>query len=272
MTSPASYVAIGDSFSEGMSDPDPRHEDAYLGWTDRLADTLAGMHEAGPRAGEGPFRYANLAVRGKKIDDVVGRQLDEALAMRPELISIVGGGNDILRPSVDLDALADKLEDAVVRAREIDALVLLATPSNPSAAGVFAALRTRHAVHSANVFAIAQRHKCRVVDIWSMRSLRDWRMWSEDRIHLSSEGHRRVALAALDAMGGRTDRTEWGTPMPPEEVPATPRERLEEHGRWAKAYAGPWVQRRLNGTSTGDGREAKRPELTPLRPGDLPID
>ena len=35
------YVAIGDSFTEGMADPDPRRPDEYAGWADRLAAHLS---------------------------------------------------------------------------------------------------------------------------------------------------------------------------------------------------------------------------------------
>ena len=78
--------------------------------------------------------------------------------------------------------------------------MLLATPTDTRDAGLFKALRPRHAVHSANIFTIAQRHGCFVLNLWGMAALRDWRMWGDDRIHLTSEGHRRVALAALTAL------------------------------------------------------------------------
>ena len=108
------YVAVGDSFTEGMSDPDPEIPDRYVGWADRLAVDLARYaSDAGHQ-----FGYANLAVRGRLLADIVGPQLDAALALEPDLVSIVGGGNDILRPSADVDALAGKLEDAVVRIRD----------------------------------------------------------------------------------------------------------------------------------------------------------
>ena len=112
------YVAIGDSFTEGMSDPDPTRPDAFVGWADYLAVALDEASEAG-------LLYANLAVRGRMLADVVGPQLDAALAMSPDLVSMVGGGNDLLRPSVDLDALAASLEAAVLRIRATGADVLL---------------------------------------------------------------------------------------------------------------------------------------------------
>ncbi|MEO5608974.1 MAG: SGNH/GDSL hydrolase family protein [Ornithinibacter sp.] len=258
------YVAIGDSFTEGMSDPDPMVPDAYVGWADRLAVHL----DAAAEAEHLPFSYANLAVRGRKLDDVVGPQLDAAMSMSPGLVSMVGGGNDLLRPSVDLDGLADRLEAAVVRIRHSGADVLLATPTDTRDAGLFKALRGRHAVHTANIFSIAQRHGCRVVNLWGMAALRDWRMWSDDRIHLATEGHRRVALAALTALGHRTDLADWTTPLPAADRAARSEE-LRGHLTWARTHAAPWVQRRLRGQSSGDLLEAKRPTLTHLRDPDV---
>ena len=121
------YVAIGDSFTEGMVDPDPVQPDAFVGWADRLAASLDAYAAAAGR----DFAYANLAVRGRKLDDIVGPQLEAAVAMGPDLVSMVGGGNDILRPSVDLDILAGWLEEAVIRLRASGADVLLATSGWP---------------------------------------------------------------------------------------------------------------------------------------------
>ncbi len=260
------YVAIGDSFTEGMCDLDPSRRDVYVGWADRLAHHLDSIAEAEHL----PFGYANLAVRGRKLSDVVGPQLDVALTMSPDLVSMVGGGNDVLRPNVDLDALAARLEEAVVRIRHSGSDVLLATPTDTRDAGLFKALRGRHAVHSANIFTIAQRHGCHVLNLWGMPALRDWRMWSDDRIHLTSEGHRRVALAALTALGHNTDLADWTTPLPAAE-PAARRDELVRHAEWARTHAAPWVQRRLRGQSSGDRVVAKRPELVHFRdPGGEP--
>lgn len=256
------YVAIGDSFTEGMVDPDPAHPDQqgrYRGWADRLAEHLAARAESRGQ----DFGYANLAVRGRKLGDVVGPQLDRALQMSPDLVSMVGGGNDILRPSVDLDGLADRLEGAVARIRTTGADVLLATPTDPREAGLFKALRPRHAIHTANLFTIAQRHGAFVVNLWGLAAVRDWRMWGEDRIHPSTLGHERITQAALLALGLPVTDPHWNTPLPP--LPAAARTvQLREHGAWVRTHAGPWVQRRVQGRSSGDRVSAKRPELAPV--------
>ena len=255
------YVALGDSFTEGMSDADPDRDGTYVGWADRLAGHLAEIaHDAG-----GDFSYANLAVRGRLLADVIGPQLDAALELRPDLVSMVGGGNDILRPKADLDAIADRLEAAVVRLRAAGSDVLLATPTDPQGAPLLRHLRGRHAIHSANIFSIAQQHGCYVVNQWGMDALKDFRLWADDRIHMTTEGHRRVALNALSALGHDTDRADWSTPLPPLPPPGR-REATAANAAWARTYLAPWVQRRLRGESSGDAVTAKRPELTLVEP------
>ncbi|MGB8384865.1 MAG: SGNH/GDSL hydrolase family protein [Dermatophilaceae bacterium] len=246
------YVAIGDSFTEGLCDLNPHHPDRYAGWADRLAAHLAGIAEAGGV----PLHYANLAVRGRLLQDVVGPQLDAALTLGPDLVSIVGGGNDILRNHTDVDVLAQRLEGAVAAIRATGADVLMATPVDPKDAPFIRRTRSRVAAYAADIWGIANRYRCHVIDQWGLRALRDWRMWAEDRIHLSSEGHRRVALAALDALGHPTDVSEWRVPLEP--LPPVPRYRqLAADTRWVGTHLAPWLARRVRGRSGGAQFQAK---------------
>ena len=81
------FVALGDSFTEGLDDP--RADQAgYLGWADRFAQMLAGQQPG--------LRYANLAVRGKRLGQVADEQVPQAIAMAPDLVSLAAGGNDLL--------------------------------------------------------------------------------------------------------------------------------------------------------------------------------
>jgi lysophospholipase L1-like esterase len=256
------YVAIGDSFTEGMADADPGRSNAYVGWADRLAAHLADVAQiagAHPRS----FGYANLAVRGRLLVDIAGPQVDNALALTPDLVSIVGGGNDILRPKADIDALAARLEDAVARLRASGADVLLATPSDPRDAPLLKASRGRAATYTAHIWSIARRHDARVIDLWGMAALRDWRMWAPDRIHLTSEGHRRVALNAFTALGFTAPDTGWATPLPAA-APISRADAARANAQWAREYVGPWLQRRLRGQSSGDTISAKRPTVTAI--------
>ncbi|YAL82840.1 SGNH/GDSL hydrolase family protein [Dermacoccaceae bacterium W4C1] len=253
------FVAIGDSFTEGMSDPAPE-PDAYLGWADRLASRMAERNAAAGLE----FGYANLAIRGRLIADVAGPQTEAALALSPDLVAIVGGANDCLRPHVDLDAVADQLESAVARIRATGSDVLMSTTADPGWAPLMKAARPRLAVHTANVWGIAQRHGATVIDMWTLRALQHVDMWAVDRLHLTTEGHRRVAAQAAWALG--LDVTQdWRAPLPP--APSLSRsESARGHAAWAREYLGPWVQRRVQGRSSGDDLDAKRPTLGPVPP------
>jgi lysophospholipase L1-like esterase len=124
------YVAIGDSFTEGLWDSQPDDADQCRGWADLLAQNLSHRRID---AGLDPLLYANLAIRGRLLHPIITEQLPTALEMKPDLVSLVGGGNDILRPSVDIGRLAKNIENAVVRIRESGADVLLATGFDTSA-------------------------------------------------------------------------------------------------------------------------------------------
>lgn len=87
-------------------------------------------------------------------------------------------------------------------------------------------------------------------------------MWGTDRLHLSTEGHRRVAQQAAWALGLPTEG-DWLEKLPPLERKPT-RQRLSENAQWTREYLGPWIERRVRGQSSGDGRPAKRPSLTPV--------
>ena len=120
-------------------------------------------------------------------------------------------------------------------------------------------VRGRVAVLDANIWSVAARHGAVVLDQWGADWLQDWRMWDTDRIHLTAEGHRRVALAAADALGVPVpDDGDWRTPLPPA-PPRALRAALAEEAAWARGFVAPWIARRVRGRSSGDGRAPKRP-------------
>jgi lysophospholipase L1-like esterase len=260
------YIALGDSFTEGLSDPEPGTPDAFRGWADRLAGHLA---IASPTGG---IEYANLAIRGRLLAQVLAEQVPVALAAEPDLVSLVAGGNDLLRPGVDPDQLAADLEAAVVSFREAGADVLLATGVDPRQTPIIRRTRGRVAVFNAHLWSIAARQGAVVMDQWGAAWLQDARLWDPgDRIHLTAEGHRRTALAAAAALGVPVagDDSDWRTPLEPA-PPRPPREVLAQELAWVRGFVVPWVGRRLHGRSSGDGRAAKRPELQRLSAIPLP--
>lgn len=121
------YVALGDSFTEGVGDDDPTRPNGVRGWADRVAEVLAGRAAA---AGE-EFGYANLAIRGRKLAQIVAEQVDPAIALAPDLVTVYAGANDILRPSVDLDALAATYDEAIGRLAATGATIGIFTAFDP---------------------------------------------------------------------------------------------------------------------------------------------
>jgi len=256
-----SFAALGDSFTEGLGDPYGGGTGGYRGWADRFAERLA--------ADQPGLRYANLAVRGRLAGDVAADQVPRAVAMAPDLVSIAAGGNDLLRPRSDPDAIAETLDAAVTRLRAAGCEVMLFTGFDPGTFPLIRMIRGKAAAYSMHLRAIADRSDCHLVDLWSMRVLADSREWSADRLHLSPDGHRRVALRACEVTGVSVDE-DWREPLPPRlgeaALSGSARWLVARRGDavWAAEHAAPWFVRRLRGVTTGDGVPPKRPELLPL--------
>lgn len=284
------FVAVGDSFTEGVADG-PDGADRFRGWADRAALALARTAPATLPSTGPALRYANLAVRGKLLDEVAADQLTRALGMAPTLLSFHAGGNDVLRPGADVPDLVRRYELAARRAVDGAPTVLLFTVIERVGEGGATAdrLATRIGRLNDGIREVADRHGAVLVDTAAVRALQDPRLWAADRLHLTAAGHARVAALALDALGltatpdlvdapassvddvpnGGSDPW-WRQPLPAPD-PTTLTRRLAEDGRWFAEHVVPWALRRLRGTSSGDGRAPKRPDATPvLTDGDAP--
>ncbi|SEE19924.1 Lysophospholipase L1 [Streptomyces sp. 2131.1] len=236
-----SLVAVGDSFTEGMSDLLP--DGSYRGWADVLASRLAARTPG--------FRYANLAVRGKLIGQIVDEQVDVAAAMRADVVTLVGGLNDTLRPKCDMGVVRGRLEEAVERlAPSCKQLVLMRSPGRNGP--VMERFRPRMEELFALIDDLAARHDAVVVDLYGAPALGDQRMWDVDRLHLTAEGHRRVAEAVWQALG-LPPESDWQAPLPASVPPRWAARRVEDV-RFARHHLLPWIGRRLTGRSSGDGR------------------
>ncbi|MCX2924851.1 SGNH/GDSL hydrolase family protein [Streptomyces sp. NEAU-W12] len=246
-----SLVAVGDSFTEGMSDLLP--DGTYRGWADILAARMAAVAPG--------FRYANLAVRGKLIRQIVDEQVDAAAAMRADVVTLVGGLNDTLRPKCDMVVVRDLLTEAVERlAPHCKQLVLMRSPARQGP--VQERFRPRMEALFTCVDELAERHGALVVDLYGAPALGDQRLWDVDRLHLTADGHRRVAEAVWQTLGYPAGDPEWRLP-PPASLPPGWTARRVADARFARQHLLPWIGRRLTGRSSGDGLPPKRPELLP---------
>jgi lysophospholipase L1-like esterase len=267
------FVALGDSFTEGVGDEYPDGS-GCRGWADLVAARLAAeaaspgwLPDAAPDwlpdAALATVRYANLAVRGRLFGPVVDQQVPTAMAMRPDLVSFAAGGNDALRPGFDMSALVTRVDSTVERCRATGADVLLFrcadfTPLLPARR----VLRPRIEALNAAVTTIGQRHGARVVDLWADDGFADPQMWCSDRLHLSTVGHHRTAAAVLRVLGVTPDPAWLGPSAGPDPGPWISSRAADL--RWFTRYLVPWIGRRVTGRSSGDARPAKRPVPEPF--------
>ncbi len=244
------YVALGDSFTEGLGDPDPTRPHGLRGWADRVADVLS---EGAAAAGE-DFGYANLAIRGRKLDPIIDQQVEPAIALEPDLVTIYAGANDILRPKVDIDRIVGRYDEALGRLADTGAHVVVFTAFDPAHSAIYRTVRGRFAIYTELVRAAADRHAATVVDFWRMREYTDWGYWDDDRMHMGTPGHQRMAIAVLDALGVPHDLEA----IPPRVLTPPPLgQRVRNDLTWARESMLPWVHRRLAGRSSGDGMEPR---------------
>lgn len=247
------FVALGDSFTEGVGDPDESRPNGLRGWADRVAEALA--------VGNPGFGYANLAIRGRKLPAILTDQLETALELAPDLVTLSGGGNDVLRPRADIDALAATLDGAVGRLTRTGAHVVLFTLPDTRSNQSFKLIRGRVALFNEFVREIADTHDATLVDVWRNHDF-DRRVYLDsDRLHLSPLGHLSMAIDVLAALGVEHDLI---LDQPPASAVLTRREQREEHIEWVRTFLLPWVGRRFTGRSSGDGIQPKRPEFAPI--------
>jgi lysophospholipase L1-like esterase len=208
------------------------------------------------------FGYANLAIRGRTMGRILDEQLEPALALEPDLVTIYAGGNDLIRPWVDVDALGEAYDEAIGKLAATGATVGVFTAFDPGGGGPFARLRGRFAVYNERVREIADRHGAVVLDSWRMRPEHPELMWSEDRLHLGPLGHRAVAIEVLDTLGVQHTLDLSDPTGALGETPFRAGKRADLD--WVRKHAAPWIKRRLTGRSSGDGIQPKRPTLEPI--------
>ncbi|HEX8617013.1 MAG TPA: SGNH/GDSL hydrolase family protein [Thermoanaerobaculia bacterium] len=248
------YVAIGDSTSEGLDDPDGRG--GYRGWANRLAERIAKQ--------QGSLLYANLAIRGRTTRHIREEQLAPALAMKPDLATVVAGTNDVLGRRFDAKPFAEDLEAMQRALVEQGATVLTFTlPDLTPVMPLARILGTRIVELNDAIRDSCAASGAILCDLASYPVASDPRLWSDDRLHANSIGHARIADALayhLDLPG--TDRT-WMDPLPDRPRP-TFADLVNAEIAWTRRHLLPWIWRHMRGISSGDGRRAKRPELLPV--------
>jgi len=251
------YVAIGDSSTEGLQDPDGAG--GYLGWADRLAERVA--------QAQGGLLYANLGVRGKRSREIREEQLGPGLAMKPNLATVFAGSNDILECGFDAGKLREELEcmmQALVAGKAVVLTFTLPDLTGVMPIGRFLAPRVR-AMNDA-IREAAAAAGARLIDFAKYSVGSDPRLWSEDRFHVNAEGHARIAAALAQALGLPGTDDAWQQPLPERSA----------RSRWTRmAESWSWYRRHLldhlwPGSYVEGQCHPKRPRLEPVHLGPPP--
>lgn len=256
-----SLICLGDSFTEGVHD-ELRPDGRFIGWSDRVARGLAAY------SAPDSVTYANLAVRGKLLDQIVELQIPAAVSLDPDIVTIHAGANDVLRPSTDIDELINRYDTAIGGLVSSSRTVVMFTSiGRAGGTGKLAnTLAERFGRYNAGIREISDRHGTLLVDLERIPVLSDRRMWHEDRLHLNAAGHERVAAATLDVLGIGDETILggspgwWAQPLPLDRQ--GPVSKAGSDASWIVKHLAPWVVRRLRGVSSGDSVVAKDVSLT----------
>jgi len=202
------------------------------------------------------FAYANLAVRGRLLQQILDEQVDAALALRPDLVTVSMGGNDIIRPGTDPDEVAERFDGGIARLSRDGATIVMFNGPDIGMTPVLGRVRGKVAIYNENLRTVAQRHDAIVADMWSLRELADPRMWAPDRLHFSPIGHQTIARMVLRELNVENDLAPFeADPLPRQ---SWRRARIDDIG-WAREHFAPWILRHIRHQSSGDGVQPKRP-------------
>ncbi|MFJ5696283.1 SGNH/GDSL hydrolase family protein [Arthrobacter sp. NPDC093125] len=243
------FVALGDSFTEGVGDRSKHLPNGVRGWADRVAERLA--------KAEPGWEYANLAIRSKRLRHIIAEQLEPALAMEPTLITLYAGGNDILDFGTDMDELMRQYEGLVATLAGTGATLVLFTGFDVRVSALLEPLKKRNAAYNREVRDLAAEYGAVLVDYWCFDALYDRRMWDSDRLHMSKAGHKYVAAQVLDHLGvpHKISLKEW---EPPARMTLRDWERRQR--RWVNDWVLPLFGRKLRGVTLGDNLSPRWPE------------
>lgn len=245
------YVAIGDSSTEGLQDPDGTG--GYRGWADRLAERVA--------QAQGGLLYANLGVRGKRSREIRAEQLGPALALKPDLATVFAGSNDILEPGFDAANLLAELKCMMAALGGAKAVVLTFTlPDLTRVMPIGRFLSHRVRAMNESIREAAAATDTRLIDFAAYSAASDPRLWSEDRFHVNAEGHARIAAALAQALALPETDDAWQQPLPARNA-VNVWTRMAESLTWYRHH---FLDRLWPAQTVEPQRHPKRPQLEPV--------
>ncbi|MGO2540998.1 SGNH/GDSL hydrolase family protein [Specibacter sp. AOP5-B1-6] len=252
---PGRYVALGDSFTEGVGDPSQHLPNGVRGWADRVAEALA-------RDTPG-WEYANLAIRSKRLRHIIAEQLETAVAMKPTLITLYAGGNDVMDLGTRIPDILAQYELLVARLAQTGATLVLFTGYDVEVSPLLGPLRRKNHAYNDGVRALATKYGAVLVDYAAFAAYTNPRLWGPDRLHMSKAGHKYLAsqlLDRLDVPHGIAFKHKDRRPGP------GAREWARSQYVWVTDWVLPLAARKVRGTTLGDDLSPRWPEPVRVPP------
>lgn len=250
-----SYVALGDSLTEGLGDFDFEVSRFGCGWADRLAELFARVaYESGEN-----FDYANLALRGSSLYEILTAQLEDALKLKPDLVTIFAGSNDFMRSAKTHPEMRALLRGAIKRLHDAGAHVLLVNTVNPVHLKLFQPLSHKAEAMTRLINSVGAEYQVPVLDLFEMNEFSNLAFWCDDMVHFSGHGHIRIANRAAQILG-----IDQGFEEADINQMKRPDRRPLAVMKWTIQHVVPYLVRRVRRRSSGDGLEPKHDSYVTL--------
>lgn len=253
-SAPGRYVAIGDSFTEGVGDASKHLPNGVRGWADRVAEGLA-RQEPG-------WEYANLAIRSKRLRHIIAEQREAAVAMAPTLITVYAGGNDVMDLCTKVADILAHYERLVADLAQTGATLVLFTGYDVEVSPLLGPLRRKNHAYNDGVRRIAVKYGAVLVDYATFQAYTNPRMWGPDRLHMSKAGHKYLAARVLDTLGVPHSIAHKHRVRAPRGV----RQWTRVQYAWLTEWVVPMFGRKLRGTTLGDALSPRWPEPVRVPP------
>ncbi len=185
------FVAIGDSFTEGIGD---EVEGIVLkSWVDHFVQLCVNDIE-----------YANFAKRGLVTKEIRSQQLEKALTFKPDLVSLIAGANDVLKGRWNLQTYKNDMEFMIDKLSKTGADIMIANLPDFTVRLPLASEKTsnKEQLLEANevILSLSREYKLHHVDFWNHHVVNENTLWSKDFIHPNSKGYVKVAELIFNSL------------------------------------------------------------------------
>lgn len=179
------FVAIGDSFTEGIGDE--VEGIALKSWVDHFVQLCVNDIE-----------YANFAKRGLVTKEIRSQQLEKALTFNPDLVSLIAGANDVLKGRWNHYAYKEDMKCMIDTLSETGADIMIAnlpdfTVRLPFSTEKKQVLKEQLLEANEVILSLSREHQLHHIDFWNHQLVNDNTLWSKDFIHPNSKGYVKVA-------------------------------------------------------------------------------